>query len=112
MTTRTIVLNNWLPLKIKFSLSWRFFWTFAALSFIFLMATSVVQIASYAKERYLFQEHQQSIISLTKANETLEVGFSKTASLTNVEKYLLTQNFIKTNKIKYIQLPENQMVRK
>lgn len=64
------------------------------------------------RERYLIGDYREKIAQFSKANGNLEINFSKSNSLVNIEKYLSAQNFKKTNRVRYIQLLEDQVVRK
>lgn len=102
------------PVKIKIRLKFsRRFLCLAAISFLAaLVGYYIFQVNALTKERYLIRDYEKKVLQFSKTNEILEVNFSKTNSLTNAEKYLSSQIFEKTQNVRYIQLLEDQVVRK
>ncbi len=88
------------------------FWTLNLIIVLILLITYILQIGLLTKEIYLIQDYQKRLHSLSKENEILEINFSKSNSLSNIETYLSRENFIKTNQVKYIQILESSVVRK
>jgi len=82
------------------------------ISVISLLVFSIFQACSLAKENYLIKDSERKINNLTKENKTLEINFSKSNSLSNIENYLSKENFVKANQIKYIQIFESSVVTK
>jgi len=73
---------------------------------------SIFQIGYLTQEIYLNQDYENKSEKLVNQNEILEIDFSKLNSLSNIEKYLAINNFVKANQIKYIQILESSVVAK
>lgn len=99
-------------IKIRFNLSRQFLYLATFVSLVALFGYYIFQVNALAKESYMIRDYEKKVRQFSKTNEILEVNFSKTNSLTNAEKYLSNQVFQKTNSVKYIQLLEDQVVRK
>jgi len=107
-----LALNPPISLKLKLSFNFKLFWLFVVASVMFLLTLYIISVNSLTKEHYLIQDYQNKISKLSAYNESLEINFSQSNSLVNVETYLLSQNFEKANQVKYIQIPENQVAKK
>lgn len=81
-------------------------------SLALLLVYYIFQVNSFAKEKYVFDDYKQKLAEFSREKEDLAVNFSKNNSLANADKYLLTQNFEKAKRIKYIQILEDQIVRR
>lgn len=78
--------------------------------FIFiLLLISIFQIGCLTKEFYLIKNYERKLVELSKENKLLEIDFSKTNSLANIENYLSNEKFVKTNGIKYIRIIEGSI---
>ena len=100
------------PFVIKGKLNLRFVWIFLfGLSFS-LLVFYIFQVNSLTGETYAVKNYQAKITQLTQENKNLEITFSKTSSLSNLENYLKNQNFEKISQVKYIQILESQVVKK
>lgn len=87
-------------------------WLLVSLSVILLLAFYIFQVNSFTQERYSFRNYQRELAGLLAERENLEINFSKFNSLANIEDYLLNQNFEKASRVKYIQILENQVVKR
>ncbi|MDO8424829.1 MAG: hypothetical protein Q7S70_02720 [bacterium] len=101
-----------LKIKIRLGINRGFFCLAAFVATAMLLAYYIVQVNSLTRERYLLGDYQERMAQFSRTNEVLEMNFSKTNSLTNADKYLAGQTFEKTNRVKYIQLLEDQVVRR
>lgn len=100
----TIALNLPLNTSFKLNLSLRFFKTLSLISIISLLIFYIVQVTGLAKDRYILAEGQKNLANLNEEKGVLEINFSKIQSMTNLDSYLLSQNFEKDQKTKYIQI--------
>ncbi len=108
----TLALTLPIPIKIGLNISLKIFWILALGSIAFLLVFSVIQIGSFAQNKYLLNDYQKRISKLSTENEILEINLSKLNSLANLEQYLQNQSFTKANQTKYIQILESQVVKK
>ena len=76
------------------------------------MSLYIFQVGSLTKDIYLIKDYERKLDNLSKGNETLEINFSKSNSLSNIEGFLSKENFVKSNKVKYIQILESSVVAK
>lgn len=97
-------------IKIRLGVNRGFFYLASLASIAVLLAYYIFQVNSLTRERYLLENYEQKIAQFSRTNEILEVNFSKTNSLTNADKYLASQTFEKTTRVKYIQILEDQVV--
>lgn len=74
-----------------------------------LFVFSIFQMGFFTRDSYAVKDYEKKISQLSKANEALEIEFSKSNSLSNIENYLSNQNFVKASKIKYIEASEGPM---
>ena len=89
----------------------RIFWIFNFI-LIILLSLYIFQVGSLTKDIYLIKDYERKLDNLSKGNETLEINFSKSNSLSNIEDFLSKENFVKSNKVKYIQILESSVVAK
>jgi len=85
-------------------ISFKIFWT---ITFFLISLTSIFyifQVTSLIQSRYLLKNYEKKLKQLTKESEMLEINLSKSNSFSKIENYLTKENFVKTNKIKYIQI--------
>lgn len=109
-----LVLNQPIPFlpQLKLKVSLRLLRVlFLALAFS-LLVFLVFQLNFQTRETYLINDYQNKIIKLSQENEKLEINFSKTNSLNNIEGYLALQNFEKAKQIRYIQILDGTVVSK
>lgn len=106
------VLSLTLPIKYRLGLNLKIYWTILLISILFLLSFYVFQINSLTKEVYSVRNYEKKLDTLTEENKTLEINFTKISSLTQVENYLLGQNFEKATKVKYIKLLGSQVAAK
>ena len=97
------------PLKIKFSL--KLFLILLSILVIIFSISYFFQFNSLISETYQIQDSQKKINGLFSENEILEIKLSKLNSLVSIETLIKEFNFEKTDKIYYIQISENQIVR-
>ena len=103
-----------LPLQVKWHFSLKAFWTLTIVSIISLLFFYIFQVNFLTKEAYLIQDYQKKLANLSLENENLEINFSKSNSLANIENYFSNQNFEKANpgQIKYTKILESEIVTK
>lgn len=75
-----------------------------------LLAFYIIQVNSLTREKYLLADHQKKIVQFSRANEVLEIDFSRSNSLANVDKYLSRQTFEKAKDVRYIQILAGEVV--
>lgn len=98
--------------KTKVKINSSLFFVSSLLLMGLLIAYYIFQVNSLAREKYLFDDYQQRKVQFSRTNETLAINFSKNNSLANADKYLSDQMFEKAKNIKYIQIFEDQIVRR
>jgi hypothetical protein len=101
--SQTLRLNPVLPVKIKLYFSAKIFWVIVLTSLISLLFFYVTSISSLAQDYYSLKNHQKKLAVLEKENESLEIGFSRSNSLSGIGNYL-NENFEKITSAKYIQI--------
>lgn len=80
----------------------KFFWILSLISLILVFCLSIFQVASFAQEVYLIQAYKRKINELSKENKNLEIDFSKSNSLANLNDYL--KDFEKVKEASYIKI--------
>ena len=88
----------------------KFFWFLNFSILISIFCFTIIQMSFYAREVFLIKSYKNKITKLTKENKDLEIEFSKSNSLTNLEDYL--KNFEKVKNAKYIKLTGASVVEK
>jgi len=83
-------------------------------SIISLFSLYIFQVGNFTQQNYLEKNYKKQIEKLSKETETLEITFSKSDSLNNIENYLINENFVKSNpkQVKYIQILGSTVVNK
>jgi hypothetical protein len=83
-------------------------------SIMLLLSLYVFQVGNFTQQNYLQKDYEKQIEKLLKKTETLEITFSKSDSLNNIENYLISENFVKSNpkQVKYIQILGSTVVTK
>ncbi len=104
---KSLTLSPVISLNIIPQLSAKFFWITAFVLLTTLLAIYVMEVNNLTKEIYLIKESKQKIQTLSYENEYLAIVLSKNGSLANVDSYLNSHDFEKTDKIKYVQNLEN-----
>ncbi len=74
------------------------------ITIISLLVFYIVQVTGLAQDRYHLKEGQAKLTNLIEEKEKLEINFSKTQSLANLDAYFLSRDFEKAQKTKYIQI--------
>jgi chaperonin GroEL (HSP60 family) len=64
----------------------------------------------YAQEIFLIKSYEKKISTLKEENKNLEIEFSKTNSLSNLNEYL--KDFEKVKNVKYIKLTGSSVAEK
>jgi cell division protein FtsB len=77
---------------------------------LFLLVFYILQVGALSKDIYLLGSYERKLAQLSENNNFLDVSFSKMNSLSNIDEYLAVSDFIKTNKVKYIQILDNSVV--
>ena len=99
------------PISIKINFSRRIFWILNFI-LIILLGLYIFQVGTLTQAIYLIKDYEKKLDSLSKENEILEINFSKSNSLSNLENFLSKENFVKSNKVKYIQILESSVLNK
>ena len=97
-----------LPLRLNF----KSFYFLSAIVLFTLLVFYIFQVTSLAKETFLLQNYQKRINELARDNENLEIDLAQTNSLEKIGKLAESLNFAKTDKVRYLQLIEGQVVSK
>jgi hypothetical protein len=84
------------------------------ISMMLLLSLYIFQVGNFTQQNYLQKDYEKQIEKLLKETETLEITFSKSDSLNNIENYLINENFVKSNPkyVKYIQILGSTVVTK
>lgn len=98
-----------LSLKLRFNL--KIFWILSLILIICLSILYVFQINNLTSRAYQIKNSQREINKLSSQNEKLEIELAKSNSLTNIANLIEKFNFEKANKIHYIQILDNQIVK-
>jgi len=116
MTNNTLILS--LPafvikqLGLKKRLNLKRLKVFVALAAMILLVCCVFQSMSRVGEKYRLKALQEKVSQLGQENKTLEIDSAKAVSLMDKEAKIQSLGFEKTGKINYIQISENELVRK
>jgi len=110
--SQTLTLNPPFLIRPRLNLNLKLFWGLILISIIFLLVFYVFQVNFLTRETYLIQNSEEKLKEITQENENLEIEFSKSNSLANLEKYLSNQNFEKASSVKYIKILESEVVTK
>lgn len=107
-----LTLSPIIPIHYRLALNLKFFWVFSLILTIFLLVFYIFQVNFLTREIYSIQNYEAQLKTLTQENENLEIDFSKSNSLANIEKYFQNQNFEKASRVKYIKILESEIVTK
>ena len=88
----------------------KFLWPAGFSSIIFLIVFCVFQLNAYTKSYYFIQNAQNQLSQLTEENRNLEISFSNTNSLNNIDEHI--KNFEAITKIEYIRILEGTVLAK
>lgn len=77
-----------------------------------LLLFCLFQVNSYVHSVFSLRGLEKEFNSLSDANKSLELNFSKTHSLSNVDQFIANGNFVKINNIQYVRLIENTVAAK
>lgn len=97
------------PLKLKFNL--KFFLILSFILIISLFALYIFQINYLTSGNYQIKKSQEKIRELSEENQNLEIQLAKISSLASIENLIENFDFVKVDKIHYIQILENQIVK-
>jgi len=87
-------------------------WVINLIFFLVLLIFYIFQVGTLTQKIYLLGDFEERLEKLSKENEVLEIEFSKSNSLANIENYLIGENFVKANasQVKYLQILESTVV--
>jgi len=90
------------------------FWAINLIFFSVLLIFYILQVGTLTQKIYLIADYEKRLEKLSQKNEVLEIEFSKSNSLANIENYLVGKNFVKANasQVKYLQILESTVVSK
>jgi len=90
------------------------FWAINLIFFSVLLIFYILQVGTLTQKIYLIADYEKRLEKLSQKNEVLEIEFSKSNSLANIENYLIGENFVKANasQVKYLQILESTVVSK
>jgi len=78
---------------------------------LFCLVYYILQVGALSQELYLIEDYENRLGMLLEKNKFLDINFSKMSSLSNLENYLMSRNFVK-RQVKYIQILESSVVSK
>jgi hypothetical protein len=100
-----------LPISKKGSFSFlKILWFLTLFSLIFVFCLTIFQMSLYAQEIFLIKSYEKKISTLKEENKNLEIEFSQTNSLSNLNEYL--KDFEKVKNVKYIKLTGSSVAEK
>lgn len=79
---------------------------------LFCLVYYIFQVGALSQELYLIEDYENRLVMLLEKNKFLDINFSKMSSLSNIENYLMSRNFVKPSQVKYIQILESSVVSK
>ncbi len=82
------------------------------ISGLFVMVYYLFQVGGLSQDIYLVEDYTIKLATLLENNKSLDINFSKMSSLSNIEDYLASRDFIKPSQVKYIQILEGSVVTK
>jgi len=101
-------INNF-SLRVRFNL--KFLLIFSSILIFLLFSFYIFQNNSLISGNYQIKKSQEKINELTIENENLEIQLTGLNSLTSIENLISNSNFEKIDKIHYIQIVDNQIVK-
>lgn len=109
--SHALVLN--LEMRDFSSSALKLFWVLLfSISIAALLIFYILQVNFLTEETYVLRVSGEKANQLSGENETLKIDFSKSNSLTNIENYLLSQDFEKVSQVKYIRILESSVAAK
>ena len=87
-------------------------WSLFVFSMLGFTASLIFQINYLTQDVFLIQEYKQKLNQLSNNNEGLEISLAQSSSLKNIEDYLQSKNFVKADRVKYIQILETSVAQK
>lgn len=97
--------ERFLPVKLNL----RIFWVLSFISIISFLVLYIFQINSIISKGYQIQNLRKRLDGTAKENRILEINYSQTKSLENVEKKAQELGFEKIGKTNYFQVLENSV---
>lgn len=108
----TLILSPSVSIRYRITLNFKLVWFLILISIISLLVFYIFQVNSLTYESYLLKNQEKRLAELKKEKDVLEINFSRTHSLVNIENYFHNHNFEKAEKIKYIQILETSIAAK
>lgn len=111
---RAIALNSsaFHPFIIRWRFSLRVLWISGFIFIATLLVFYIFQVNELAKVSYSISNFEQKISLLAEENKNLEINFSQTNSLGNIETLIKGLNFKPIGQVRYIRVLESTMVTK
>jgi len=100
------------PLRLKYKFNFKIFYFFSIISIGALLFLYIFQINSTIQKTYLLQGYDKKVTGLQEGNRNLEINLAKSNSIENLEILVQNLNYEKVDKIKYIKVLEDSMVKK
>jgi cell division protein FtsB len=79
---------------------------------IFFLVFTIFQIGVFTSQVYFLEQAKRKIEKISKENQILEEKFLALNSLSKVEEFVKKENFVKAQKIKFIQIFEGAVLAK
>lgn len=82
----------------------RIFWLLMSILITTLLIFYIFQINAITKDFYVLKTHQKQLAELSQENKNIEMSYSQTNSLKNIESLVKTLDYRKVEKIHYIRV--------
>lgn len=112
MTTLTLT-HKAIGNKIKSipfpAINWKLFYLLGILVFVSMLVYYIFLVNELTRGTYLIKNYNKEVSALTKENGRLETNFAQTSFLGSVTQKVTQLNFVKTTKVKYVQILDNSV---
>jgi len=112
--SRTSTLNfpNFISFSLPFKLIFKLkpFLILGSILAVLFLAFYIFQINSIIGHTYLIKNYEKQLADLSSENKNLEINSAQAYSLESVEALVKNLNYERIEKVRYIQVLENQVV--
>lgn len=105
-----LILNQPILIKRKSKIILKISWILN-LILIASFTLYIFQVSSFVKDFYLIGSYEKKLENLKKETEILEINFSKSNSLSQIEDFLSKGDFVKSKNVKYLQILDTSIVK-
>jgi hypothetical protein len=92
--------------------SLRFLVILSSLTILFLLAGYIFQVNEVTQAGFMLTGYEKNLSELIQAKKSLELNYSQTSSLVNLETILMNLNYEKVEEIHYLRVPGSTVVAK